>query len=102
MLEDVRARAANALAPSSIPDAKTPAAKLSARGGLGTVADLCCPGGIISTVNLAIGGPVPQVVLALLLGFIAMAFMVLSFRLQRQQARQNARNRRNVLGMRRA
>jgi hypothetical protein len=61
--------------------------RVTARGGLGTIADLIAVVTAVLTVwSLMKEGPPPQSILAVCLGLLALAFMFLSFRLQRQQA----------------
>jgi len=60
---------------------------ITARTGLGTIADLISVAvAIASLVGLVRGAPLPQAVLAFALAGLAVAFMLLSFQLQRQQA----------------
>lgn len=102
MLERGRARFASAIHPASdglVDDTKVEpeATRLTARGGLGTVADvLAVVSALGGTASLVWDQPVPQAVLALMLGFLALSFMGLSFRLQRQLSRDVETERRRA------
>lgn len=74
------------------PDTTRPFA--TARSGLGTVADVISVLSALATTWALLNGPVPQAILAILLGLIALSFMALSFHLQRQQAMELAKERR--------
>ena len=70
---------------------------ITARGGVGTIADIVSIAtAIVATWSLVSDGPVPQAILAIGLGFLALAFMGLSFHLQRRQAKELVEERRRA------
>lgn len=71
-----------------------PVWSVTARGLLGTFADVIAVVTAVATVvSFVVKGPPPQTVLAACLGALALAFMGLSFHLQRQQAAEIATQR---------
>ena len=74
---------------------RTNGPRLSARGWLGTVADVISViTAVVAVRALITDAPVPQVILAIALGLLALTFMALSFHLQRQHYLEAERERR--------
>lgn len=96
MWERIRAQVAGFLAPTS-PVEVNSTTKLTARGGLGTIADFVAVGSALSsTWALVHKGALSQTILAMTLGLLALAFMGLSFHLQREQAKEAESERRRA------